>query len=186
MSELDAFENEIRKKIKLLAADDAGVRRKAAVWLGEAGDPSAITRLRQVYKEDPDRQVRAAAEYSLGMFRALEQGLDGDDSEAVMKRLEDIAVRGQMGRRVRFRASSLRKISLGLLVSLAMLLAFNFVVWPQLEPRLGGLLPSSGGGDRASLLRDVDAYVNQLSADAATLQRQYQNVLGGGAVDCSV
>lgn len=186
MSELDAFEDEVRKNIKLLSSDNAKVRRKAAAWLGEAGDPSAITRLRQVYKEDPDRKVRDAAGYSLGMFRALEQGLDSDKREAVMKRLEDIAVRGRIGRRARFRASALRRINLGLLVSLVMLLAFTFVVWPRLAPSLAGLSLNAGTGNRTVVLRNVEDFVTKVSADATTLQRQYQNVLGGGTVDCSV
>ena len=46
MSELDAFEANVRNYIKLLSSPDAKVRRKAAAWLGEAGDPNAITRLK--------------------------------------------------------------------------------------------------------------------------------------------
>jgi hypothetical protein len=126
MADLDAFEAEVRKNIKLLSSDDARVRRKAAAWLGEAGEPSAITRLRQVYKEDSDRSVREAAEYSLGMFRALERALDSDASEAVMDQLQDIAVNNQFGRRSRFRAANLYRLVLGLIVSLAMLLVFTF------------------------------------------------------------
>lgn len=188
MSELDAFEAEVRKNIKLLSSEDAKVRRKAALWLGEAGDPSAITRLRQIYKEDSDRSVADAAEYSLGMFRALERALDSDDSDAVLQRLENIAVKGQRGRRARFRASSVYRLVLGLIVSLIILLVFNFVLWPILEPQLGslgiGAASTEGEGGRAVLLSDVSAYVANLRADANALQQQYQAVLGGSTVNC--
>jgi hypothetical protein len=185
MSQLDAFEAEVRKNIKLLSSEDAAVRRKAATWLGEAGEPSAITRLRQVYKEDSDRGVRDAAEYSLGMFRALERALDSDVSEAVMEQLEDIAVNKAFGRRARLRASNLYRLSLGLLVSLAMLLVFNFVLWPRLAPQLGTLgIAASGNGASATAPAALRTYVANLKADATTLQQQYQNVLGGGQVNC--
>jgi HEAT repeat protein len=52
MPDLDAFEAEVKGKIKQLSSKDAATRRKAAAWLGEAGDPTAITSLAQVYKND--------------------------------------------------------------------------------------------------------------------------------------
>src|SRR5690606_23212771 len=140
MSDLDAFEAKVRKNIKLLSAPDAKVRRESAAWLGEAGDPSAITRLRQLYEEDPDKGVRQAAAYSLGMFSALEAGLNGPNQEDVVQRLEDIALKGKFGSRSRMPVGFLRKLLLGLLVSLAILLALNFVVWPQFGGKIVGIL----------------------------------------------
>ncbi len=184
MSELDAFEADVRKNIKLLSSDDAKIREKAARWLGEAGDPSAITRLRQIYKEDPDRSVRDAAGYSLGMFRALEQALDSAAAEAVLEQLQDIAVNKQFGRRARFRAATLYRLSLGFIVSIVMLLVFNFVLWPRLEPQLGSLgVTASGGGANTA---EIATFVSALKADTLTLQQQYQSVLGGGTVNCDV
>ena len=72
---LEAFEENVRDNIKMLSAKDAKTRMKAAAWLGEAGDPTAITMLKQVYKDDPDPKVRDTAKYSLGMFRKLEEAL---------------------------------------------------------------------------------------------------------------
>src|SRR5690606_17805994 len=127
------FESNVRQNIKLLSSPDAKVRRKAAAWLGEAGEPSAITRLKQVYETDPDASVRQAAAYSLGMFKMLEQQMDGPNSERVYELLEDVQMRGKMGQRARIRTGCLMRLLVALLVSLAIILAFNFVIWPQYE-----------------------------------------------------
>jgi len=199
MSELDAFEAKVSENIKLLSSSDAKTRRQAAEWLGEAGDPRAITRLRQVYKEDRDKKVRQAAEYSLGMFRALEQGLAGSKRETVVKMLEDIALRGKMGRRSPLQRSTLAKINLGLLFSIILFLLFNFVIWPRLKPILNQSSSSSSvvvnndneaddppAKDRGTLLAEVRAELTLVRDDVERLQRQYQTVLGGGAVNCGV
>ena len=91
MSELDVFESQVRERIRQLDSPNANIRRKAAAWLGEAGDPSAIKRLTQVYENDPNAKVRAAAAYSLGMFRVLQREMEGDDPDPVYELLEDIA-----------------------------------------------------------------------------------------------
>ncbi len=181
MSDLDAFEAKVRKNIKLLSAPDAKTRRESAAWLGEAGDPSAITRLRQLYEEDPDKGVRRTAAYSLGMFRALEAGLNGPHQEEVVQRLEDIALKGKIGSRSGIPAGPLVKIILGLVVSLAILLAFNFVVWPQFGGEIAGLL----GVSAVSAPPELQARVQATHADTDTLRGQYLNVLGGGSVDCA-
>src|SRR4051812_10181241 len=92
---LEAFEEHVRDNIKMLSSKDPKTRMKAAAWLGEAGDPTAITMLKQVYKDDPDSKVRDTAQYSLGMFRKLEESLKTDE-DRVQKLLEDVAVRGKI------------------------------------------------------------------------------------------
>ncbi len=198
MSELDAFEAKVSENIKLLSSTDAKVRRKAAEWLGEAGDPRAITRLRQVYKEDRDKKVRQTAEYSLGMFRALEQGLAGNKRDAVVQRLEDIALRGKMGRRTSIRRSTLAKINLGLLIALILLLLFNFVIWDKLKPILNQTAAVASvasndnesedvpAKDRDTLLNEITAQLTLVRNDVERLQSQFQTVLGGGTVNCGV
>ncbi|MBZ0278428.1 MAG: HEAT repeat domain-containing protein, partial [Anaerolineae bacterium] len=100
MADLAAFEAEVRTKIKQLASKDANARLRAAQWLGEAGEPSAITSLAQTFKNDPDARVREAARYSLGMFRALEAALDSSKEEETLELLQKVALEGKMGRRV--------------------------------------------------------------------------------------
>jgi hypothetical protein len=198
MSELDAFEAKVSENIKLLSSTDAKVRRKAAEWLGEAGDPRAITRLRQVYKEDRDKKVRQAAAYSLGMFRALEHGLAGSKRETVVKLLEDIALRGKMGRRSSLRKSTLAKINVGLLIAAILLLLFNFVLWPTLKPILNQTPGTASvatndneaedvpAKDRDTLLSELNSQLTLVRNDVERLQSQFQTVLGGSTVNCGV
>lgn len=188
MSDLDAFEAKVRRNIKLLSSADPKKRREAAMWLGEAGDPSAITRLRQLYEQDPDRGVRRAAAYSLGMFRALEQGLNGPNQETVVQQLEDIALKGKMGRRVRIPVRRLRQLLVGMLTSLAVLLVFTFVIWPEIADTVGGsgepISEDINITPGAVETGTVEGQAAALRAASEALRGQYINVLGGGSVDC--
>ncbi|MBZ0297991.1 MAG: HEAT repeat domain-containing protein, partial [Anaerolineae bacterium] len=188
MSELDAFEAKVRQNIKQLSSPDPKRRHQAATWLGEAGDPSAITRLRQIYEEDHDPKVRAAAAYSLGMFRALEEGLAGPNQEKIVVQLEDIALKGKIGRRTRISVPFLRKLLVGLIVSALILLAFNFLIWPEIKDQISvsGLLGNRGTTASNSNDADVSGYLNALQSDVEALRSQYLNILGGGAIDCAI
>ncbi|MEO8606895.1 MAG: HEAT repeat domain-containing protein [Chloroflexota bacterium] len=197
MPDLDAFEAEVKAKIKQLSAKDPAARRKAAVWLGEAGDPTAITALAQVYKNDADPRVKDAAAYSLGMFRKLEQELDGDDSEAVVALLQKVALEGKMGGRQAVSTRSVVKLELGLLISAILVAVLAFV--------LPGIIKGGGGGsetvinnnseptqvaaaadkDRTTIVHDLRSAITMLGNNAAKLQAQYQLVLGGGKIPCN-
>ncbi len=199
MPDLDAFEAEVKAKINQLASKDAATRRKAAAWLGEAGDPTAITRLAQAYKNDADPRVKEAAAYSLGMFRKLEQELDGDNSEVVVALLEKVALEGKMGGRLGFSRRSLIKLELALFLS-ALLVAALALVLPGVL-RGGAATPSTDNGDqatqvanvpanvadkdRATILRELRGALSQVSNNATKLQGQYQLVLGGGKLPCN-
>lgn len=187
MPDLEAFEAEVKAKIKQLNSKDSDARRKAAVWLGEAGDPTAITALVTAYRSDSDPRVKEAARYSLGMFRALESALD-EDPDGTMKLLEDIALRGKMGRRRRWSTRGLVKLMIGLLLSALAVLALAFVLPPML--RAGGGAAATAPtpaviADRDTLLNDLNAALNTLSENTAKLQAQYQSVLGGGDLNCA-
>ena len=192
MSELDAFEVNVRQNIKLLSSPDAKVRRKAAAWLGEAGEPSSITRLKQVYETDPDANVRQAAAYSLGMFKMLEQQMNGPNSEHVYELLEDVQMRGKIGHRARIRTGCLARLIVGLVVSLAIILAFNFLIWPQSQDQIRDVLGVEAPADAADSddaeaitpatdAEALSALLTNLRADATLLQTQYANP---AALDC--
>jgi hypothetical protein len=202
MPDLDAFEAEVKAKIKQLSSKEAATRRKAAAWLGEAGDPTAITSLAQVYKNDADPGVKEAAAYSLGMFRKLEQELDGDNSQAAVALLEKVALEGKMGGRLRFPRRALVKLELALLLSALMVAALAFVLPGVLTG--GGFTFSFGTGDngdqatqvangagdvpdkdRATILRELRGALGQVNNNATKLQGQYQLVLGGGKLPCN-
>jgi hypothetical protein len=179
MSELDIFEENVNNNIELLSSGDARTRRKAARWLGEAGEPSAVIELRKLYEQDPDRKVRKAAGDALGMLRALEQGLDQDQT-SVYDLLEDVQLRGKLGKRVPIPIPTLARLSLALLVSLLILLAFNFIVWPQMNgtPVAGDTMAESAPDaadmpDRATALSDLQALSAAFRQDATTLQGIY-------------
>ncbi len=144
MPELEVFEAEVKARIKQLASKDPGTRRKAAEWLGEAGDPMAITALAQTYKNDSDPRVREAAAYALGMFRSLEAALKGDKADQTMQVLEDVALRGKFGHRLRWPVRNLVKLMLGLLVSALLIAAAAFVLPGVLKaPASGGSVPTA-------------------------------------------
>ncbi len=178
MSELDVFETKVNNNIKLLSSPDARTRRKAAAWLGEAGDPSAIIELRKLYERDPNYKVRRTAGESLGMMRALEQGLAGDDNEVVYDLLEDVQLRNKLGKRTSIPLPVLSRIILGLLTSLIVLLVFNFVIWPQIRPPLdtgASSSMSSAPVDAAAAKADLMAMSANFRADATGLQAAYQD-----------
>lgn len=197
MPDLDAFEAEVKENIKQLLAKDATTRRKAAQWLGEAGEPSAITALAQAYKSDSDPHVRQAAAYSLGMFRKLEQELNGEHADEVMKLLEDVAD-GHMGGRPRIPTRTVVKVELALLLSAILVAVLAFVLPPILRGSGGTsapppqtvnetpLPPEVGDKDRAVIVSELRAAYHVLNANTAKLQAQYQGRLGGGALDCTV
>lgn len=178
MSELDLFEENVSNNIEMLSSKDARARRKAARWLGEAGEPSAVIELRKLYEGDPDRKVRKAAGDALGMLRALEVGLD-QDQETVYDLLEDVQLRGRLGKRVAVPIPVLARIGLGLLVSLLILLAFNFVIWPQMNSTPSGdtmaeSAPNAADTpDRATAIADLQALSTAFRQDVTSLQGIY-------------
>ena len=192
---LEIFEEKVRDNIKLLSSKDAKSRMKAAAWLGEAGDPTAITMLKQVYKDDPDPKVRETAKYSLGMFRKLEEELHKSDQSKVQKLLEDVAVRGKTGRRVPVPVRSLVKLEIGLVISAVLVAIFALILPPifrqtvtQAVQQTNDPAPTTApvvDKDRPALIADLQAALTLVSNDATTLQTQYQTKLGGGEMNCS-
>ncbi len=192
---LEIFEEKVRDNIKMLSSKDAKSRMKAAAWLGEAGDPTCITMLKQVYKDDPDPKVRDTAKYSLGMFRKLEEELHNSDQSKVQKLLEDVAVRGKMGRRLPVPVRSLVKLEIGMIIS-TVLVAVLALVLPsmfrqtvtQAVEQMENPAPTTApvvDKDRPTLVSDLQSALTLVSNSTTTLQTQYQTKLGGGEMNCS-
>lgn len=200
MPDLDAFEAQVTENIKQLSAKDPKTRRQAAAWLGEAGDPTAITALVQAYKNDPDPRVREDARYALGMFRKLEDAL-AKDQDGTIKLLQDIALHGKMGRRIPIPVRTVAKVILGLLISAVIVAAMALV----LPPLLRGSAPAQTSAptaepnppatvsasvqldtlDRPALTARLQDNLARLSSSVTKLQAQYQAVLGGGEMNCA-
>jgi hypothetical protein len=184
MPDIDAFEAEVNAKIKLLqVSKDANARRQAATWLGEAGDPSAITVLALAYKKDADKRVRDAAKYALGMFRALEIALEGDNRDEAEGLLLKVA-EGNMGRRTSISSRTFIKFDVALLLSAVIVFALALVAPSLLKTGKGGtVLPDQ---DRATLLKGLQDAANSLVADSSKLQQQFTAAQAGTAFDCTV
>jgi HEAT repeats len=197
MPDLEAFEALVKQNIKMLAAKDAKTRRRAAAWLGEAGDPTAITALAQAYKNDPDPGVQETARYALGMFRKLELELDGPNNDKVVNLLEDVALRGKIGGRPRVSTRSLVKLELGLLISAVLVAALSFILPPIFQngttssnqnPNTVQPTPNGGVGAkdaRATLLAEIRQTWVNIGNDASTLQQQFLAAQNGTALDCT-
>ncbi len=191
---LEAFEESVRDNIKMLSSKDPKARMKAAAWLGEAGDPTAITMLKQVYKDDPDPKVRDTARYSLGMFRKLEEALKKDDQAKVQKLLEDVAVHGKMGRRLPISVRSLVKFEIALVISAVLVAVLAFVLPPIFRQGVNQVVqqiehpeptvPAVANKDRPTLVTELQATLTKVTNNATKLQAQYQGMLGGGTLDC--
>ncbi|MBI1279806.1 MAG: hypothetical protein GC179_16885 [Anaerolineaceae bacterium] len=196
---LEAFEKQVLDNINQLSSKDTKTRMKAAAWLGEAGDPTAITALMRVYKGDADPKVRATAQYSLGMFRKLEEELNQPDQSKVQKLLEDVAVRGKMGRRVPIPVRSLVKFEIAMIIS-AVLVAVLALVLPSIfrqqvsqvvQPNetviptaLAPTAPAVASKTRPEVIADLQSTLKQVSDNSNTLQSQFQLLQNGGALDC--
>jgi hypothetical protein len=196
------FHETTRQKLADLSSPNAAKRRDAAYWLGEAGVDESITRLRTMY-DDPqeDPEVREAARYALGMFKAVKEALERGDEAKVVLLLRGIVDEGKFGRRRTTPASRLIMIVGVLFVVFLLLAGANFLVATgggsfslpiALNPEDAGT-PSTAPNnaapasnrDRATLLAAVRLTFDQVRADSTTLQMQFQAVLGGGALDCT-
>jgi len=199
---LELFEEQVRDNIKLLSSKDPKARLKAAAWLGEAGDPTAITMLMRVYKDDPEPKVRDTAKYSLGMFRKLEEELKKPDQSRVQKLLEDVAVHGKTGRRVPVPVRSLVKLELGMVISAILVAVLAFVVpsmfrqgapaaTQQSEQSATAIptivvptAPAIANKDRLTVVNELQATLTLVTSNATKLQTQYQSMTTGGSLDC--
>lgn len=169
-------------------------RLKAIEFLGESGEPKAIPALVRIYSNDKDPKMRQAAEYSLGMFRALDDAIDGTQPERdqALDLLSDIVMEGKLGRRANKRpyqiAMGLLFITFLALASVAGLIAANVISVDGLAVAQVTLTPSS-----TPLPPNPDAVGAELRLlytglinDAALLQQQMQVAGRGESIDCSL
>ncbi len=187
------FESEVNKRIRVLqASKDDKARLDAARWLGEAGEPKAITALRNAYKTDQDAKVRDAARYSLGMFRSLQQALK-EDPDGVVEMLEAVQIEGKFGRRGALSGKSLLRLLIALLISALLVGAASFVLPPILRQALSGsasVAPaptavSNAAGENDLRTRVTDTLA-QLEGQVTQLQSQYSAAAAAGTVDCAL
>lgn len=170
-------------------------RLKAVQWLGESGEPKAIPTLVRIYNNSDDVKMREAAEYSLGMLRALDDAIDGTDQERdkALDLLEKIVHEGHIGKRANprpyFIAIGLLLLTFLIFAGVAGLMAAGMIELPDgpavaqvdLTPSATPLPPDPDHvGAQLRLMH------TNLTADAGLLLQQMQVASRGQSIDCSL
>lgn len=159
-------------------------RRKAALFLGDSGEATAITSLVKVYQRDrKNKDVQKAAAYALGQFKALDKAIKRKQGESVTEALQrpenahiaqlltDIVLNGKRGRRAP------RRLLIGLNVILTVTLAIAAVLLLFLPERvidpnakyMERLATLSGSPEQLEVAY-LGMLVDDLTADANGLQ----------------
>jgi len=194
---IERFDAMVDQKMKLLLSrkEETQTRIEAAYWLGESGAPKAITVLRKVYKGEKDKKIQKAAEYALGMFKALDQAIERGEDEPVAdalqhqdnslirELLEGIVLSGDRGKRKRIPARTLILLQGILVLTLVVLTVANVLV---MNDSTGGanevtdnnnalptINPTSPLGIALNEVSAMQQRVAQVRSDAEEIQRQY-------------
>lgn len=180
----DLREREINAHLDLLQSAKARERRAAAYWLGEAAASDAVPLLVEVYQHDRNNSVRRAAAYALGQFRAVEVALKQGKEEKVVRLLEGVEGRGELGRRLN--RAPYRRLLVALLLLFVVLAAAVVIVYglPTSLSSLAGGLSDAQVAERRAVAADIRPVFDGLRADVETQQAQLQGLLGGGTLDC--
>lgn len=195
---LERFQVNVKQAMRVVSNENGSVnnRIKAARWLGESGEPTAITALRQAYLNSPDKKIKKVAAESLGKFRALQESLDDPDQVAdVGQLLQDIIFKGQVGstsgavRTVR-RLQGLLVITFVLLMGVGVMASAGLLkdpntlptVVPTLSPQPTAL-PTIPPID---FLGDLLTMHDNLVFDAELLAERFQLSIQGRDLGCDV
>ncbi len=172
----NVFEAEIERMIEQLGSKSAAKRREAAYFLGEVASDQSVPVLVEVYEKDKDASVRAAAAYSLGMYKAIERALDEGEQDHVTDLLRRIEEDGKLGRR----ASTGRtiKVILALIVSLV-LMAGVYAFSADIKGLVFGSTKT-----RAEIISDVRSEFMLVRNDTRTLQGELLNVISNRPLSC--
>lgn len=203
---LDEFERKVRQRVQLLDKKkvSSDQRVKLVYWLGESGDIQAIPALVKQYRLlEKNKELKSplgkALTYALGQFRALEQELhisynmsyeDALDARPdIQQKLEDIAVRGEFGRRKTFPNWLFVGANLILGVLFVALVVVNGI---KVMDSLGGghPLPTQVIAESPEqlaveeTLRELNYRTLRNAAIAQSLRDQFGNALAGGSLTC--
>ncbi len=172
----NVFEAEIEKMIGQLGSKSAAKRREAAYFLGEVASDQSVPVLVEVYEKDKDASVRAAAAYSLGMYKAVERALKEGEQDRVTDLLRRIEEDGKLGRRASNGGTI--KVILALVVSLILMAGVYYF-----SADLKGLLFGSTKS-RVEVIDDVRSEFTLVRNDTRTLQGELLNVISNRPLTC--
>jgi hypothetical protein len=182
---------------KWLNHKDVEKRRKAAMMVGELGVAQAIPELIELMENDPDKQVRQNARYSLGMFAAFRDAVESDNEDRqaeAASAVERLVRTAKIGKRANISAARLRPIMMILTVLLVLLLAGNtavlFLVGDGMDTvtaLLGDVsLPGGGGGtsnvenqDIATLVENAQQQITLLEGNLGGLEAKMAPIPNG-------
>jgi len=156
------FQKAAQKRMQVLVSGRASSEKRvlAARWLGESGYFEAISPLVEVYNQqqrrgaDADKDLLDAVTYALGQFQALraelgvmpggsiEKSLEDPRNMNVVKRVNDIGLKGAFGKRKKTGAGTLWGIVGVLLVSLVLLGVMNVVLMGGDDDESGTTAPT--------------------------------------------
>lgn len=193
------FMQEVQRNIKTLRDSDSSSAQRvaSAYWLGESGEPTAISTLVGVYQTTNERALKQATAYALSQFKALDEALNGNDQELADHARElyaGIVLRGEFGKRSTTRRGPLLGCSFLLLLTFVGLLAAA-VILPESDFTLPLLAPgepqdtptATATPSAESVLIDVQRATSDLSADASQLLIQLQLISRQqGTPDCNL
>ncbi len=172
----NAFEEKIEQMIAQLRSKNATKRREAAYFLGEAAAADAVPALVKVYQKDKNARVRAAAAYSLGMYKAVERSIKAGDEEDVVDLLKQIEEDGELGSRAPIGRTV--RILIGLSVSLIILFVL-FLMRGDLKGSLFGSTKPHG-----QVVAEVQQQFGLVKNDVRTLQTELLNVIQNQPLGC--
>ena len=175
-SQPNAFEEKIDAMIAQLRSKNATKRREAAYFLGEAAAADAVAPLVKVYQKDKNARVRAAAAYSLGMYKAVERAINAGDEEDVVDLLKQIEEDGELGSRAPVGRTV--KILIGLVISL-IVLAVLFFMRGDLKGILFGSTKPHG-----QVVAEVQQSFDSIKNDTRTLQTELLDVIQNHPLGC--
>lgn len=172
----NAFEEKIDRMITQLGDKNAAKRREAAEFLGEVAAADAVPDLVEVYRKDKSAQVRAAAAYSLGMYKAVERALKAGDESRVVNLLTDIEKEGKLGKR----APIGRAIRINIaLVLVLIVLVVVYLYSPDIEGRLFG-----STRPRSEVVGSVQETFTLVKNDTRALQTELLDVISARPLSC--
>lgn len=170
------FEEKIDQMITQLGSKNAAQRREAAAFLGEVAAADAVPELVEVYRKDKSAQVRAAAAYSLGMYKAVERAIKNGDENKVVRLLTEIEEQGKMGKRAPIGRAI--RINIALIVALIVLVAL-YLYSPEIEARLFG-----STRPRAEVVANVQETFTAVKNDTRSLQTELLDVISARPLSC--
>lgn len=200
---LEKFNKRVKKQIAILMTRkkfNATQRAKAAQWLGESGEPTAIPYLVQIYTKEKDKTVQRAAEEALSQLKALGELVNGEDEELqefAFELMGNIVFKNELGKRKSPSPRTLRLLMFGLFgLAVVLFLLGSLISTPEVPLSLADQLtrtqavvtpptPTESSDPQILLLQLRDHYT-ALDADSRLLQTQMLVATRNQSLDCAL